>query len=172
MTDITESEAFARAVSMLSGWVYFLLWSVSFYPQVYKNWKQKTTQGLSPDFPLANTLGLVCYTIYASGLLYSPVIQAQYADRHNGHKPAIQHNDLVYGAHAVCLEFIVISQYFPRLWNFKADAWQRPSWAMMGTCGACLVYLVGDILLTGQSRSPASPTKHQWAWLDVVRHAL
>jgi hypothetical protein len=28
-------------VSAVIGWIYFVAWSVSFYPQIYENWKRK-----------------------------------------------------------------------------------------------------------------------------------
>ena len=28
-------------ISSIVGWIYFLAWSVSFYPQIYENWKRK-----------------------------------------------------------------------------------------------------------------------------------
>lgn len=34
----------SRSVSVLSqilGWIYFLLWSLSFYPQAWENWRRK-----------------------------------------------------------------------------------------------------------------------------------
>ena len=27
--------------SQIIGWIYFIAWSVSFYPQIYENWKRK-----------------------------------------------------------------------------------------------------------------------------------
>lgn len=28
-------------ISVVVGWIYFVAWSVSFYPQTYENWKRK-----------------------------------------------------------------------------------------------------------------------------------
>ncbi len=27
--------------SQIIGWIYFVAWSISFYPQIYENWKRK-----------------------------------------------------------------------------------------------------------------------------------
>jgi hypothetical protein len=28
-------------ISAVIGWIYFVAWSVSFYPQIYENWRRK-----------------------------------------------------------------------------------------------------------------------------------
>ena len=28
-------------ISDIVGWIYFIAWSVSFYPQIYENWRRK-----------------------------------------------------------------------------------------------------------------------------------
>ena len=33
--------------SQVIGWIYFVAWSVSFYPQIYENWKRKRYQKCS-----------------------------------------------------------------------------------------------------------------------------
>lgn len=43
-------------VSAVCGWCYFAAWSLSFYPQVYLNWKRLSVVGLSLDFVLFNFL--------------------------------------------------------------------------------------------------------------------
>lgn len=53
--------ALADADDRLCGWLYFIAWSLSFYPQPLLNFRRKTTQGLTPDFPLLNVYGFTCY---------------------------------------------------------------------------------------------------------------
>lgn len=48
---------FLAALSSFFGWVYFLLWSLSFYPQALLNWRRQSTSGTTVDFPLLNILG-------------------------------------------------------------------------------------------------------------------
>lgn len=45
-------------LSGLFGWVYFLCWSASFYPQSILNWRRQSTSGTTVDFPFLNVLGL------------------------------------------------------------------------------------------------------------------
>lgn len=48
---------FLPILSALFGWVYFLCWSASFYPQALLNWRRQSTSGTTVDFPLLNVLG-------------------------------------------------------------------------------------------------------------------
>lgn len=48
---------FLPFLSAVFGWIYFLCWSGSFYPQPLLNFTRKTTAGTTVDFPLINCLG-------------------------------------------------------------------------------------------------------------------
>jgi cystinosin len=39
------------------GWTYFLLWTISFYPQLISNFRRKSVEGLSLDFLAMNVAG-------------------------------------------------------------------------------------------------------------------
>uniref|UniRef100_H3C6P8 Uncharacterized protein n=1 Tax=Tetraodon nigroviridis TaxID=99883 RepID=H3C6P8_TETNG len=41
-------------LSQVLGWIYFLLWSLSFYPQAWENWRRKSVVGLNFDFLALN----------------------------------------------------------------------------------------------------------------------
>lgn len=60
-TDATAAAAaaggFLPFVSALFGWVYFICWSLSFYPQPWLNYRRKSTSGTTVDFPFVNCLG-------------------------------------------------------------------------------------------------------------------
>jgi cystinosin len=49
--------ALLDVLSALFGWVYFLCWSASFYPQPLLNWGRASTSGTTVDFPFLNVLG-------------------------------------------------------------------------------------------------------------------
>lgn len=53
-----------RTVSSCIGYTYFIMWSVSFYPQLINNFRRRMTHGLSADFCGLNVLGFACYSIY------------------------------------------------------------------------------------------------------------
>lgn len=51
-------------LSQTFGWIYFSAWSVSFYPQILRNNKRKSVNGLSLDYVALNFTGFLCYTIF------------------------------------------------------------------------------------------------------------
>ena len=52
-------------LSQVVGWIYFAAWSISFYPQVWENYKSKNVEGFSADYALYNLTGYVAYSIYS-----------------------------------------------------------------------------------------------------------
>ncbi|KAJ8936728.1 hypothetical protein NQ318_007088 [Aromia moschata] len=50
--------------SLVIGWLYFVAWSVSFYPQIYINWKRKSVVGLNFDFITLNIIGFTLYGVF------------------------------------------------------------------------------------------------------------
>lgn len=71
-----------HSLSQTLGWSYVLLWSLSFYPQPLLSYRRGSAQGLSVVFALLNILGLSTYTAFNAFLLLSPIVRAQYAQRH------------------------------------------------------------------------------------------
>lgn len=54
---MTMAFTFLESLSALFGWVYFLSWSLSFYPQLLLNWKRRSTSGTTIDFHIVNVEG-------------------------------------------------------------------------------------------------------------------
>ena len=77
-------------IHQLAGWSYFWCWSLSFYPQLYVNWKRQSVVGLSFDFVLYNSIGFLCYAVYACTLFVSGSVRAEYARRHHGGIPSVR----------------------------------------------------------------------------------
>lgn len=103
----------SRIVSIINqviGWMYFMAWSVSFYPQVIQNWRRKSVVGLSFDFLALNLTGFVAYSVFNIGLLWVPYIQEEFLLKYpNGVNP-VDINDAFFSLHAVALTLIVILQ--------------------------------------------------------------
>ncbi|KAK2747499.1 hypothetical protein FQN57_001991 [Myotisia sp. PD_48] len=156
----------ARAVSRLLGWIYMFCWSASFYPQPIFNWRRRSTHGLAIDFPTSNVLGFVCYAIYTSAFLYSPVIRSQYAARYpTSPEPTVRGNDLAFAVHAVVLSTLVYSQFFPAIWGFKVSRSQRASQVILGIVWgstAAILAIVGVVWYRG------GMDPFDWAWIDVI----
>lgn len=89
-----------KVVSSIVGWAYFAAWSVSFYPQIYENWRRKrywkivltvvencylllhlpllSVIGLNFDFLSLNIVGFLLYSIFNIGLYAVPGIQVRF----------------------------------------------------------------------------------------------
>ncbi|XP_063361237.1 cystinosin homolog isoform X1 [Cydia amplana] len=99
-------------ISYIMGWVYFAAWSVSFYPQIYVNFKRKSVVGLNFDFLALNIMGFTMYSLFNCGLYFSNEIQAEYFARHPKSLNPVQLNDVFFSLHAVFATLITIVQCF------------------------------------------------------------
>jgi len=97
--------------STVVGWLYFLAWSASFYPQVFLNWKRKSVVGLSMDYLTYNILGFVCYSVYNCTLFFNPAVQERYEETVGSVIP-VEPSDVIFALHAAVLTLIQIGQCF------------------------------------------------------------
>ncbi|XP_012539895.2 cystinosin homolog isoform X2 [Monomorium pharaonis] len=122
-SNITDfSEAFVRVTieksdvlyhfSAVVGWIYFLAWSVSFYPQIYINYKRKSVVGLNFDYLSLNLVGFVMYALFNCGLFWISEIENQYFERYPKGLNPVQINDIFFSLHAVFATSITIGQCF------------------------------------------------------------
>ena len=66
------------------GWIYFLAWTVSFYPQIVLNYQRKSVEGLNFDYITLNIIGFACYTAFNWALYFSDYIFDIYEKEHPG----------------------------------------------------------------------------------------
>ena len=97
-------------ISAVVGWLYFIAWSVSFWPQVFLNCRRRSVEGLSLDFELYNMLGFTCYSAYNAAMLWSPSIIAAYQAQHGGSAPTVRVNDFVFSTHAMAVTALTLVQ--------------------------------------------------------------
>ncbi|OQR99544.1 Lysosomal Cystine Transporter (LCT) Family [Achlya hypogyna] len=97
-------------ISSIVGWIYFACWSVSFWPQVFLNWRRKSVVGLSLDFLVYNILGFGCYAVFNLAFFYSDSVQDEYKRFHNGLPNAVQINDVFFALHAVAVSLLTYYQ--------------------------------------------------------------
>jgi cystinosin len=64
-------------LSIIMGWSYFLAWSISYYPQVYQNWRRRSVVGLSFDYQLLNIIGHSCYCVFNTCMYWNTHIQVR-----------------------------------------------------------------------------------------------
>ncbi|KAF5746920.1 hypothetical protein HS088_TW06G01096 [Tripterygium wilfordii] len=93
------------------GWLAFVSWSISFYPQVILNFRRRSVVGLNFDFVLLNLTKHSAYMIYNVCLYFSPVIQKQYYEKYGyGEMIPVAANDVAFSLHAVLLTAITLVQ--------------------------------------------------------------
>jgi len=52
-----------EVLNQVIGWIYFVAWSVSFYPQIIENYRRKSVIGLNFDFLALNLTGSVTHSV-------------------------------------------------------------------------------------------------------------
>ncbi|KRY36129.1 Cystinosin -like protein, partial [Trichinella spiralis] len=57
------------------GWIYFTAWTISFWPQIFLNFRRKSVIGLNFDFLALNITGFLFYASYNCSLYFSPLVQ-------------------------------------------------------------------------------------------------
>lgn len=99
-----------RQINVIIGWVYFVIWSISFYPQVIENYLRKSVIGLNFDFLCYNITGFVVYSIYCSSMYWIGSIQEEYFKKFGGTVIPVAPNDVFFAIHAAILTVITIAQ--------------------------------------------------------------
>ncbi|CAH1736060.1 unnamed protein product [Aphis gossypii] len=97
--------------SVIVGWVYFVAWSISFYPQMYENWRRKSVVGLNFDFIALNLVGFILYSMFNVGL-WIPEIEKDYISRNPRGLNPVQLNDIFFSIHAVFATLITVIQCY------------------------------------------------------------
>lgn len=98
--------------SDIIGWIYFSAWTISFYPQMFTNYKKKSVIGLNFDFLGLNLIGFALYSLYNVGLYSFEFIQDEFFDRNPTNANPVQLNDVFFSIHATCATLVVICQCF------------------------------------------------------------
>ncbi|XP_022245091.1 cystinosin homolog [Limulus polyphemus] len=119
-SNIDVSQAFVRifvprsqfldSLSALFGWIYFIAWSASFYPQIYTNWKRQSVVGLSFDYVSLHFSGFAAYALYNVGLAFINEVQMEYREIHPTGLIPVKINDVVFALHATLAVSIIVFQ--------------------------------------------------------------
>ncbi|VVC41327.1 Hypothetical protein CINCED_3A018797 [Cinara cedri] len=129
-------------ISVIVGWIYFVAWSISFYPQMYENWQRKSVVGLNFDFIALNLVGFILYSMFNIGL-WLPEIEQEYLARNpRGHNP-VQLNDIFFSSHAIFATLITVFQcYFYEKGEQKVSRTAKSILSLYGLILAALLVLV------------------------------
>ncbi|KAK7502190.1 hypothetical protein BaRGS_00006554 [Batillaria attramentaria] len=109
--DVVHSSALV-VINAIIGWLYFAAWSVSFYPQVYVNFKRKSVDGLNFDFLLYNITGFLAYAFFNVGMYWVSEVKEEYHSNHPRGINPVQLNDVIFTLHAVLVTSVTIGQCF------------------------------------------------------------
>lgn len=151
-----ESTAYVRVDVMKSkgldtfstvvGWIYFVAWSVSFYPQIIENFRRKSVIGLNFDFLSLNIVGFTLYGFFNIGLYWIPSIQDQYFENHPQSVNPVQANDVFFTIHAVfaCIITIIQCKIYQR-------GSQRVSRICLGLLAIIFVFLIISLICSASS---------------------
>jgi len=120
------------------GWIYFFLWSVSFYPQILENYWRKSVVGLNIDFVILNVLGFLLYSCFNINLLFNQAVQAEYISLHPGGAIPVELNDVMFSCHATLAASITLAQCFTL---------DRANQTISSPCKASLVIMVGTVVV-------------------------
>ncbi|KAL2089803.1 hypothetical protein ACEWY4_014491 [Coilia grayii] len=97
-------------INQVIGWIYFVAWSISFYPQAYENWKRKSVVGLNFDFLALNLTGHFAYSVFNVGLFWIPDIKEEFLKRDPNAVNPVDANDVFFSIHAVLLCLVYVFQ--------------------------------------------------------------
>ncbi|KAI0230248.1 Cystinosin [Lamellibrachia satsuma] len=99
-------------ISAVIGWIYFIAWSVSFYPQVFYNWRRKSVTGLNFDYLAYNLTGFIAYGLFNVGMYWIDDVKEEYQAKYPRGVNPVQLNDVVFTLHAVVITAFTIGQCF------------------------------------------------------------
>lgn len=99
-------------ISSVIGWLYFVAWSISFYPQIWINFKRRSVTGLNFDFLALNLVGFALYSAYNLCVFFSSGIQTEYLNRYPRGLIPVLANDVIFSVHALFATCLTIAQCF------------------------------------------------------------
>lgn len=147
-TSVSFKEAFVRVdviksksvelISTIVGWIYFVAWSVSFYPQIWDNFKRKSVIGLNFDFVGLNIVGFTLYGCYNVALFWIESVREEYLDRHPRGVIPVQPNDVFFPLHAVWACAVTI---------FQCVIYERGSQSVSRVCLAILAAIAVFVVI-------------------------
>ncbi|PIN17823.1 putative membrane protein [Handroanthus impetiginosus] len=131
------------------GWLAFISWSITGYPQVILNFRRKSVVGLNFDFMLLNLTKQSSYLIYNASLFFSSNVQKQYHEKFGFNEMIpVAVNDVAFSIHAVLLTAFIL---------FQIAIYDKFSRTSIGIGSAAWLYAAVCVFI-------AIPT-HSWFWL-------
>ncbi|KAB0799845.1 hypothetical protein PPYR_07725 [Photinus pyralis] len=96
-----HKEKYIDIASQISGWIYFVTWALSYYPQIYTNFKRKSVIGFSFDYLALNVVGYLSFGVFIQSVFFAPAIQEEYFEQHSHGLLPVKVNDVFYNLHGI-----------------------------------------------------------------------
>lgn len=93
------------------GWGYFVAWTISFFPQIYENFRRRSVVGLSFDMVTYFMLSYITYGIYNSVVYFDVDIQRQIIG-HSKQSNPVKLCDFIFAAFAFLCQVTICVQCF------------------------------------------------------------
>jgi cystinosin len=135
----------ATALTVLGdiiGWVYFIAWSLSFYPQIIENYSKKSVKGMNFDFCAINLIGYWSYSFFNIGLFFVLSVQEMYLSAHPGGVIPVRINDVFFALHQTLMITTIVMQIL-----FYDRAGQSVSKMACGLVSALLLFIIVSFVL-------------------------
>ncbi|MFH4975799.1 hypothetical protein AB6A40_002508 [Gnathostoma spinigerum] len=139
---VVHSNALSVTV-IIVGWIYFIAWSVSFYPQILLNIRRKSVVGLNFDFLTLNIIGFTCYAFYNCLMYFDENIHMLYEEVHPHSLNPVLLNDVVFAVHAL---FACIVTAFQCM--FYQRGGQNVSFTCIGISSLFILFSLGSLIAT------------------------
>ncbi|XP_013397284.1 cystinosin [Lingula anatina] len=130
-------------INQVIGWLYFASWSISFYTQIYTNWRRKSVVGFSFDFLAYNFIGHLSYLFFNVCVYWDANVQSEYFVSHPRGEIPVQDNDVAFSIHAVTLTSLQIVQCL-----IYERGGQRVSWLCVGLVTGSILFSIGGLVLS------------------------
>uniref|UniRef100_A0A182M2B6 Cystinosin homolog n=1 Tax=Anopheles culicifacies TaxID=139723 RepID=A0A182M2B6_9DIPT len=159
---VDQSQAFVRVtvakswslitISSVIGWMYFLAWTWSFWPQIWENRTRASVVGLSFDYLALNLFGHIMYAAFNCALFWNGSVQEEYLRRNPRGLIPVLANDVAFSLHATFATGLIIVQCF-----FYERGQQKVSYTARALLivFACFVVISGILVASGR-----------YGWLD------
>jgi len=173
---LLRRRAFLEGASVVIGWLYFLAWSASFYPQLILNWERKSTLGLSYDFVWLNFLGFFAYSLFNVAFYSSERVRESYRLANHGEENLVRANDLFFAFHACVVTGLTLIQMYCLGYEQEKGKLVRPIVKGFLICSLIFscIYLIGVLLNGNPLWDPsASSSRNLWtmlSWLYFVSY--
>lgn len=100
---------FLPFLQSLFGWIYFIAWGITGWPQILLMYKRGTTDGFSPDFMIINIVGFISYSIFTYACYFVPEAAKSYESA-TGDLPQVELTDVLFASHGAFICGILILQ--------------------------------------------------------------